>query len=341
MACLCVATEPCGKANTFSCPYHKWTYDLDGALRGLPHAAGFGDIDKSTLGLVEVPAFERFGLVWVRPSVSEQPVDIDAWLAPMAEQLQSLDLGSHTLFKTWSLKRNMSWRIALEGFQESYHFCSAHSTTACSTYLDNQSVFLDKYPHVRHCVPLANVSSLAEADSSDWQYRPHFMTQNYLFPCNFVQVMTDHVYIHTIIPTGPGECVFQCMMLIPEAAANEKAERYWQANYDVVRTVFDEDFAIGENIQAGFSAGVNQNFLFGRYEAGLHLGQKAIADALDVQKVPRLNAMCAHRTGFKEMTSTGQSPQGSARRSAKSVLADLQGRGLISFYRSGSWPKSA
>jgi chromosome partitioning protein len=67
----------------------------------------------------------------------------------------------------------------------------------------------------------------------------------------------------------------------------------------------------------------------------------AIADALDAQNVPRLKVMCAHRTGFKEMTSTGQAPQGSARRSAMSVLADLQNRGLINFYRSGSWPKSA
>jgi chromosome partitioning protein len=68
---------------------------------------------------------------------------------------------------------------------------------------------------------------------------------------------------------------------------------------------------------------------------------QAIIDALDTQGIPRLNAMCAHRTGFKEMTSTGQAPQGAARRSAQSVLADLQSRGLITFYRGGSWPKSA
>lgn len=66
----------------------------------------------------------------------------------------------------------------------------------------------------------------------------------------------------------------------------------------------------------------------------------AITEALDAEGVPRLNAMCAHRTGFKEMTSTGAAPQGSARSSAKTVLADLQGRGLIEFYRNGSWPKS-
>lgn len=66
-----------------------------------------------------------------------------------------------------------------------------------------------------------------------------------------------------------------------------------------------------------------------------------VTDALDAQKVPRLRAVCAHRTGFKEMTSTGQSPQGSARRSAQAVLAELQGRGLVEYYRSEAWRKSA
>ncbi|MAD94273.1 MAG: (2Fe-2S)-binding protein, partial [Rhodobacteraceae bacterium] len=107
-----------------------------------------------------------------------------------------------------------------------------------------------------------------------------FMTQNYVFPCNYIQVMTDHVYIHTIIPTGIDTCVFKCMMLIPEPVKTEKAERYWQKNYDVVRTVFSEDFEIGENIQKGLNAGANTEFIFGRYEIGLHLGTKAIKDAL-------------------------------------------------------------
>ena len=41
-----VEQQACGKANTFSCPYHSWTYDLDGNLRGLPKDANFGDIDS-------------------------------------------------------------------------------------------------------------------------------------------------------------------------------------------------------------------------------------------------------------------------------------------------------
>ena len=276
-----VETEACGKANTFSCPYHGWTYGLDGNLRGLRQSESFGRLEKASHGLVELPVFERFGLIWVRPSPSEETIDIEAWLAPMAEQLGSLNIESHTIYREWSLPRNMHWRIALEGFQENYHFCSAHQHTACSSYLDNQSIFLNKYPHFRHAVPISKISDLAEKGATPEDYRPNFMTQNYMFPCNFVQVMVDHIYVHTIIPTGQNTCVFKCMMLIPEPAVSEKAKKYWEANYNVVQKVFGEDFEIGESIQRGLSTGANTSFTFGRYEAGLQLAQTAMDDALE------------------------------------------------------------
>ena len=112
----------------------------------MPQPTGFEGIDRSQLSLVELPIFERFGMIWVVPSVRSQPLDIDAWLAPMSEQLHGLDLSEHVIFKKWALNRDMSWRLALEGFQESYHFCSAHRNTACAAYLNNQSVHLNFGP---------------------------------------------------------------------------------------------------------------------------------------------------------------------------------------------------
>ena len=169
-----VEDKACGKARTFSCPYHSWTFDLNGNLRGLPQPFGFGDLDKSKLGLVELPAFEEFGMIWVVPSKTEQTIDFDAWTAPMREQLNGLDLGGHVVFKKWSLERNMSWRLALEGFQESYHFCSAHRDTACSSYLDNQSVHMNFYPHVRHAVPLPSIEELREKPEAEYAIRKKF-----------------------------------------------------------------------------------------------------------------------------------------------------------------------
>lgn len=272
--------ESCGNARTLACPYHSWNYELNGKLRGIPQPQGFKGIDKSELGLIELPVYEKFGMIWVVPSVQEKAVDFDAWLKPMEEQLTGLNIDDHVIYKKWSLPRKMNWRLALEGFQESYHFCSAHRHTACSGYLNNQSVHLDFYPHVRHAVPMPQIESLRDQAPESWEYRPHFMTQNYLFPANFVQVMTDHIYIHTIIPTGPGTCIFNCTMLIAEPPKTEKAERYWQKNYDLIRVVFNEDFVIGEGIQKGLETGANTHFTFGSYECGLHHGKKAIDDAL-------------------------------------------------------------
>ena len=277
--------RPCGQAKTFSCPYHGWTYDTGGRLRGIRQADNFGAINKDEYGLIRLPAFERYGLIWVRPSPLNRSsevneLDIDAWLAPMAPQLETLSLENHVLYRSWTLERAMNWHIALEGFQEQYHFCSAHRDTACSAYLDTKGVYIDQYPHVRHAVPVASIERLQELPADSRSYRQHFMTQNYLFPCNFIQVMTDHVYIHTITPVSPSRSIFQCHMLIPEAPETPKAEQHWQANYDVVRRVFDEDFKIGESIQAGLSSGANAFFTIGQIENGIQLAKKAIADAL-------------------------------------------------------------
>lgn len=68
---------------------------------------------------------------------------------------------------------------------------------------------------------------------------------------------------------------------------------------------------------------------------------QSVIDALDAQQVPRLEAMCGHRTGFKEMTSTGELPAGPAKREAQKILAELQHKKLIDYYRGQKWQKSA
>ena len=70
-------------------------------------------------------------------------------------------------------------------------------------------------------------------------------------------------------------------MLIAEAPKDEKTERYFRRNYEVVRSVFNEDFEIGENIQRGLNSGANVNFVFGKNECALHYGQTAITDAIE------------------------------------------------------------
>ena len=59
---------------------------------------------------------------------------------------------------------------------------------------------------------------------------------------------------------------------------------------------------------------------------------EAVVVEFDRKRIPRLDAVCAHRTGFKEMSSTGFGPTGSAQTSARELLADLQRKKLLQFY---------
>lgn len=68
----------------------------------------------------------------------------------------------------------------------------------------------------------------------------------------------------------------------------------------------------------------------------------AVIESLDTKSIPRLEAICWHRTGFKEMHSTGRAPSGSAGVVARSILANLQQKKLIEFYEDRTqWAKSA
>ncbi|MBZ0254279.1 MAG: Rieske (2Fe-2S) protein, partial [Candidatus Methylomirabilis sp.] len=70
-------------ARSFACPYHAWTYGLDGRLLGLPHADGFPEIDRDKTGLVALPAEEFAGFLWAVPTPGPG-LDARAALGPLA-----------------------------------------------------------------------------------------------------------------------------------------------------------------------------------------------------------------------------------------------------------------
>ena len=71
-------TAPCGDGlRSIRCPYHAWTYGLDGCLQAFPGAeAGFDDVDKATHGLIEVPVAEQYGLVFAVADPAAGPFDV-------------------------------------------------------------------------------------------------------------------------------------------------------------------------------------------------------------------------------------------------------------------------
>lgn len=118
-----------GRGNTRAivCPYHAWTYNIDGSLRAAPAMEGNSDFKRECYKLPDIRCEEWLG--WVMVTLNR-----DA--APVAEQLsevQSLiaDYGMENYVETFRETHvwNTNWKILAENFMESYHLPKCHAGT--------------------------------------------------------------------------------------------------------------------------------------------------------------------------------------------------------------------
>ena len=120
----------CGRTRVFSCPYHGWTYALDGKLAGIPDERSFTGFDKATQGLLPLAVGERHGMIFVRLSPGEPlEIDIDGFLAGLGEEFGSYGFAGYSFFASETLTPKINWKFGIDTFLESYHLPALHRTT--------------------------------------------------------------------------------------------------------------------------------------------------------------------------------------------------------------------
>jgi phenylpropionate dioxygenase-like ring-hydroxylating dioxygenase large terminal subunit len=246
--------DGCGEAERLACPYHGWTYGLSGRLEAVPHRQEFDGIDLTERGLVAVPVWERFGLIFAH---RERPF-------PFAEDLDFL--GSHVLFAPSERSRRMNWKLMMDGSWESYHFRVTHAKTIASLFFDNTGVFDFAGGDIRMVLIKRSIAELDRADPESWRIRPHANLLYGLFPNTIVLVQPDHAMVVTMWPTAVDRTTVVAGMLVPEAPSSEKAIAHWQKNEAIFWAAIEEDAAMGERIQSTLASGANRTLLFGRNE---------------------------------------------------------------------------
>jgi len=117
-----IVAEGAGNRKALQCPYHAWTYGLDGRLRAAPRA----DFELDGIGLEPV-RLERWGpFLFVNPDADAEP--LSDWLGPVPAQVEELGLDVDSLQfhhrSEWSVAAN--WKVVAENFLECYHCAVAH-----------------------------------------------------------------------------------------------------------------------------------------------------------------------------------------------------------------------
>lgn len=128
-----VANDARGNGHRFMCPFHNWTYSSEGALVGVPREKDFGPIDKTCMGLIELPAEEKYGQLWVHPK-PDGKLDVDELLGDLAEEISQWHSGDLVYAGETVIEMNLNWKLANDTFGETYHFQRLHKNTLGKLY---------------------------------------------------------------------------------------------------------------------------------------------------------------------------------------------------------------
>ena len=173
--------DGCGAARRLACPYHSWTYDLDGNLVGIPGKEGFPETRSGPAKLTELPAAECAGFLWISLD-RDTTLDIPAFLGPLSDELESWGIGRWSPLGEKVLDCPINWKLAIDTFAENYHFATVHKATFATIARSNCTVFDSFGPHHRLVFPLNGILDLENIPEEQWDPLHNMVVIYALFP---------------------------------------------------------------------------------------------------------------------------------------------------------------
>jgi len=251
-----------GCTNSFVCPYHGWTYGLDGQLDRLQHERGFPDIDKSTHGLVPVRAQERCGIVFITQDAEADAEDPGAGLPNLIGADQDL-------IDTHDNEADVNWKVSIEGAIEGYHIRFGHPKTFYPYGYDNLNVVEHCGKNSRVTFPFKRIEKLADVPPAERRIQGRVTTVYHLFPNALVTVLSHHTILVVLEPIAPGRTRNIAYSLAHTGGDPKAAETAKRDAQFVTDTGAPEDRALAESIQRTMESGANEHFTFGHFESAI------------------------------------------------------------------------
>jgi phenylpropionate dioxygenase-like ring-hydroxylating dioxygenase large terminal subunit len=250
-----------GCAKKLVCPYHAWTYDLDGTLTGVPDSASYPTLDRKQAGLVAVELEVWRGFIFVRleddggPTVAQQMAPYEAMVAPYRfEELEAL--GRVTL-----RPREVNWKNVGDNYSDGLHIPVAHPGL---TRLFGKGYGIEAEAHVDRMW-----GAMVDRESANWSERmyqrllppvPHLPEERQrfwlyfkLWPNVAFDIYPDQIDFMQWLPTGPTTCLIrEISYVLPDDRREMRAARY--LNWRINRQVNAEDTALITRVQQGMAS---------------------------------------------------------------------------------------
>jgi len=270
---------PAGMARRLTCPFHGWTYDPAGMLRGMPNPEGFDGCDPDGFALTPVPVAERHGLVFVRPRVGGAEIDVARIVGGLDPDLSVQRPEGHLLtLRHWEVACN--WKVLLDNFLEMYHVPVLHRANIGPMFEPNRSLYDQFGQNGRRIDPRRSIRRLAGEPRERWRLRDHALATYYLFPNVQTFWTQDYFSWLSVWPLAVDRTVCEQLIVADWPADTDERRAHLQTNLDLFDQTLGEDFAISAGVQQGLASGALDQVTFARYECGAAAVHRSIDAAL-------------------------------------------------------------
>ena len=261
-----VVTEAQGCAKQFRCPYHGWTYGIDGALKGMVEFEGVCDFERSENGLVPVLVDTWENFVFVNLDLDAGSLrDFLGTIPPIVAPLQLTKKLRYFDRRIYTLQCN--WKVYVDNYLDGgYHVPHAHK--GLSSVIEYTKYTIENFE--RACLqssPLSSDSSSEAGVASTRQGRAFYL---WIYPNFMLNAYEGVMDTNVVVPLGVDRCAVIFDYYFSDISAT--AETRNRESIAVSEKVQDEDMGICDAVQRGLGS---RAYLAGRLsvrrEAGEHL----------------------------------------------------------------------
>ena len=249
-----VLTASEGAAQHLRCPYHGWTYSLEGQLKGTPDFSGVCDFDREANGLVPVPSKMIAGWLFVR--LSERGVELRDFLGDdLVTGLDGLSLGCLSWMERRSYVLDCNWKVFVDNYLDGgYHVPHLHK--GLNSRLDYSQYTI--HNGARHCLQ----SSPHETSGRALYY--------WIYPNFMINWYGDRMDTNLVVPLAVDRTAVVFDFYFADVSVARREENL--ASIAASEQIQDEDVSICTSVQRGLhSRSYETGRLSPRREAGEHL----------------------------------------------------------------------
>ena len=261
--------EGTGQCQRIVCPYHAWAYNDQGGLMGVFKSKQFGDVDRETHGLRELPCEELAGLVFVSLT-PDASMNVREYLGGMVDDLESLGIDQWHVYTRRELY-SANWKATFDGYVDGYHLEVLHPKTVGLLSKGAVNTFEAFGPHQKIGFANQNIETIREIPSAEWDQDQGFGFVRTLFPSTSLAVTAGFGGLVSQLIPGPTPDRSKTVQSFVYAHLPETEKERVEADQMVEvfhAAVRDEDYRTVDGVQQSMASGVVDEVILGRNEVG-------------------------------------------------------------------------